>query len=122
MSSMMAPGVLVDAHGGVTALGSGGSNRIRTAILQVVSNMVDFGRTAEEATDSPRIHIESEVLNIEPGFPGGRSRELLDTYPQHCLFDRPNMFFGGVHSAGSTAGRGYHAYGDPRRAGAAIVL
>lgn len=122
MSSMMAPGVLVDAHGGVTALGSGGSNRIRTAILQVVSNMVDFGRTAEEATDSPRIHIESEVLNIEPGLPGGRSRELLEAYPDHRLFERPNMFFGGVHSAGATSRRSCHGYGDPRRAGAAIVL
>jgi gamma-glutamyltranspeptidase/glutathione hydrolase len=122
MSSMMAPAVLVDRRGGMTAMGSGGSNRIRTAILQVVSNMVDFGQSARAATDSARIHIETEVLNIEPGLPGGRSRDLLAEYPEHRLFDQPNMFFGGVHSAGISSGGSFHSYGDARRSGAAVIV
>ena len=122
MSSMMAPGLLLDRDGGMTALGSGGSNRIRTAILQVVSNIVDFHQSAEAAVDSPRIHIETEVLNIEPGLAGGRSRDLLDAFPEHRLFEQPNMFFGGVHTAGVSPSGHFHGYGDARRNGAAIVV
>lgn len=122
MSSMMAPSVLVDKQGGMTALGSGGSNRIRTAILQVVSNMVDFGQSAEAATASPRVHIETEVLNLEPGLSGGNDPSLLEAFPQHRLFEAPNMFFGGVHSAGIDASGSFSGNGDPRRNGAAIVV
>ena len=35
LSSMMAPTLILESDGAVTALGTGGSNRIRTAILQV---------------------------------------------------------------------------------------
>jgi gamma-glutamyltranspeptidase/glutathione hydrolase len=34
-------------------LGSGGSNRIRTAILQVVSNVLDFGMDIDDAVNAP---------------------------------------------------------------------
>ncbi|MDX1576417.1 MAG: gamma-glutamyltransferase, partial [Kiloniellales bacterium] len=44
MASMMAPTLAFLADGGVAALGSGGSNRIRTAILQVLSNLIDFAQ------------------------------------------------------------------------------
>ena len=43
MCSMMAPTVLVEADGTTVALGSGGSNRIRTAVLQVLLNLLEFG-------------------------------------------------------------------------------
>lgn len=122
MSSMMAPGVLLDKRGGMTALGSGGSNRIRTALLQMVSNMVDFGQSAGVATASPRVHIETEVLNLEPGLAGGNDPALLQTYPQHRLFEAPNMFFGGVHSAGVDSSGRVYCNGDPRRNGAAVVV
>jgi gamma-glutamyltranspeptidase/glutathione hydrolase len=122
MSSMMAPSLLMDGSGGMTALGSGGSNRIRTAILQVVSNMVDFGQSAEIATINPRIHIETEVLNLESGLAGGDDPALRAAFPQRRVFEHRNMFFGGVHSAGVGRSGRYHSNGDPRRNGAAIVL
>ena len=34
---MMSPTLLVDDEGRVTAMGTGGANRIRTAIVQVIS-------------------------------------------------------------------------------------
>lgn len=122
MSSMMAPSVLADRDGGMTALGSGGSNRIRTAILQVVSNMVDFGHSAETAIASPRIHIETEVLNLESGLAGGDSAALVEEFPQRRLFEGRNMFFGGVHTAGVSPSGGFYGNGDPRRNGVAIVV
>ena len=41
MASMMTPVIVHEATGGVTALGSGGSNRIRTAILQALLEPAD---------------------------------------------------------------------------------
>ena len=50
VASMMAPTVVLDgADRAELVLGSGGSKRIRTAILQVVSAVVDGGATVEEA-------------------------------------------------------------------------
>ncbi len=43
MSSMMTPAIVLDAKGALTALGSGGSNRIRTAMLQALLNLLVFG-------------------------------------------------------------------------------
>jgi len=41
MTSMMAPTILLERDGRTVATGSGGSNRIRTAILQVLLNLVE---------------------------------------------------------------------------------
>ena len=41
-----------------SSLGSAGSNRIRSAILQVVVNVVDRGMAAGAAIDAPRLHAE----------------------------------------------------------------
>ena len=49
IASMMAPSVLELAGGRQVAFGSGGSNRIRTALLQVASQLVDHGLSAAEA-------------------------------------------------------------------------
>ena len=52
LSSMMAPTIILEPDGTVTALGTGGSNRIRTAILQVAVNLLDHGMSLEDAVDS----------------------------------------------------------------------
>jgi gamma-glutamyltranspeptidase / glutathione hydrolase len=74
ITSMMAPGILTRKDGTVLAFGSGGSNRIRTAILQVILNLVDYGMPLDEATRSPRIHCEKAHLSVEHGFDPGRWR------------------------------------------------
>ena len=54
VASMMAPSVVVGADGTVAlAVGSGGSKRIRTAIVQVVSAAIDQGRPLADAVDGP---------------------------------------------------------------------
>ena len=47
LSSMMAPTIILEPDGTVIALGSGGSNRIRTAILQVAVNLLDHGMSLD---------------------------------------------------------------------------
>ena len=58
LSSMMAPTIILEPDGTVTALGTGGSNRIRTAILQVAVTLLDHGMSLEEAVEAPRLHVE----------------------------------------------------------------
>ncbi len=64
MSSMMTPAIVLDDTGAVTALGSGGSNRIRTAVLQALLNLLAFGMPLEEAIAAPRLHVEGDKLEF----------------------------------------------------------
>ena len=122
MSSMMAPSILRDQQGGLTAFGSGGSNRIRTAILQVVSNIADFDLDLESAIVKPRIHIETDVLNIEAGLPSETINRLTREFTEHRIFDQANMFFGGVHAVHLDPKGGAICMGDPRRNGIGVIV
>jgi gamma-glutamyltranspeptidase/glutathione hydrolase len=61
-------------------LGSGGSNRIRTAILQVISNIIDFKMSVDVAVNSPRVHWENNIFNIEPEFSEEEIKRLRSLY------------------------------------------
>ncbi len=118
ISSMMAPTLLIDPAGTLTACGSGGSNRIRTAILQFLLNRVDFGMSLEQAVVSPRIHHEGALLSLEPGFDEAVMDALRERFPEQHRWQEPNLFFGGVHAASlESGGRRLDAVGDPRRGG-----
>ena len=120
MSSMMAPSAVRWPDGRLLALGSGGSNRIRTAMLQVLVNLIDFELPLERAVLEPRIHFEDDLLSVEGGIDLERIRPLLEAYPSHHLWDGRNMFFGGTHCV-LAEGSGFQAFGDPRRGGAGLV-
>ena len=65
---MMAPTVVLGTDGEVElVLGSAGSNRIRSAILQVIVGVVDHGLHAHDAVLAPRAHFEDGVVYAEPG-------------------------------------------------------
>ena len=123
MSSMMAPSLIIDPTGRVTALGSGGSNRIRTAILQVLINLLNFDMPVEDAVSCPRIHYERGLLNVEPGFPDSAFVDLSQDHDDIKRWDELNLFFGGVHAVRSDVRRGvFDGAGDPRRGGVSIVM
>ncbi len=123
MASMMAPTAVVWPGGRVAVLGSGGSNRIRTAILQVLSNLIDFALAPEEAVTHPRLHWERGHLDVEPGFPATSVEALTAAYPDHRLWPELNLFFGGAHTALLDPTRGLaEGAGDPRRGGATVVV
>ena len=121
MSSMMAPGALRWPDGRLLAFGSGGSNRIRSALLQVLVNLIDFEVPLEAAVLAPRLHFEEGLLSVEGGIDLERIRPLLDAYPAHQLWEERNMFFGGTHCV-LAEGAGFQAFGDPRRGGAELVV
>ena len=121
MTSMMAPTALAWRDGRKVATGSGGSSRIRTALLQVLVNLVDFGMDVEAAVAAPRIHVEDSFLSVEGGFDPERIAPVLEAWPDHQLWDGPNMFFGGAHTVASGP-RGVEGAGDPRRGGVCAIV
>ena len=65
--SMMAPTVVLRDGEIELGLGSAGSNRIRSAIVQTVVRAVEEGMSADEAVRAPRLHFEQGVVQAEPG-------------------------------------------------------
>jgi len=123
MSSMMAPSLILHPDGLMVALGSGGSNRIRTAILQVILGILKFGAPVQEAVTLPRIHFERGLLNVEAGFDESVCNRLTEAFAQCKLWDAQNLFFGGVHAVEYDTSMGtLIGGGDPRRGGVALVV
>ena len=119
LPSMMAPTVVL--HDGVARLvvGSAGSNRIRSALLQVIVNVVDRGRAAQDAVDAPRVHYAPEGLFAEPGIP---VETLAATGLPVTLFRDANLYFGGCQAVVRDPATGALTGGaDPRRGGGVAV-
>ena len=156
MPSMMAPTVVMLADrrsrrspiGGEVelVLGSAGSNRIRSALLQTIVGVVDHGLGARAAVDAPRVHIEDGTLYTEPGIdleellgpdsptdpgsssPVGPGLDLptdpgsdspTDPRARVVEFGALNLFFGGVQAV-LRRGDAIEGAGDPRRGGVAV--
>jgi gamma-glutamyltranspeptidase/glutathione hydrolase len=123
MASMMAPTLALDNDGGIIALGSGGSNRLRTAILQVLVRLLDYAASVEAAVHGPRIHVENGVVHVEPGFAEGALDPLADGTWTLKRWPERSMYFGGVHVAYARPDRRIvRGAGDPRRDGACVVV
>ena len=107
--SMMAPS-LVECGGVVTALGTGGSERIRSALTRVIAGLVR-GVDLRAAIDLPRIHLDNDgVVQVEPGFPAEQVAALPRPLSQWRAED---FYFGGVHAVSSDG----VAAADARRGG-----
>lgn len=124
MPSMMCPTAILTEDGVVElALGSAGSNRIRSALLRTIVATVDEDLPIEEAVEAPRLHREGEIVYTEPGIPADELFEPRDdgaATPQELVsFRERNLFFGGVQAVGIDPDTGDHvAAGDSRRGGA----
>ncbi len=122
LSSMMCPMAVEWPDGRFAMLGSGGSNRIRSALLQVLLGVVDRGDALTDAIHAPRAHVEVDgtaQVDFEDIL-GERVREsILTAYPEATPWPDHSMFFGGVHAVARDPRGGVDATGDPRRAGCA---
>ncbi|MGB3137572.1 MAG: gamma-glutamyltransferase [Nodosilinea sp.] len=123
MSSMMAPTIVLQDGKPCLVLGSGGSNRIRTAILQVISNVLDFDMDIEAAVHAPRLHWERGALHLEPGFDRASIEAQGAACDDQCTWwQARNMFFGGVHAVAVNSDGVLSGVGDSRRGGACVVV
>jgi len=118
MPSMMAPTVVLCDGEVELVLGSAGSNRIRSALLQTIVAAVDHGMDAHSAVVAPRLHVEAGHLYVEPGVP---LDEVAPLRHQVVRFRSPNVFFGGVQAIRRDPATGeVTGAGDPRRGGVAV--
>ena len=122
MSSMMAPSLIERGDGTLIALGSGGSTRIRAAILQVILNHLVFEDTLTMAIERPRLHLENGRLSFEPGFPEAGMASLSGVVREFDPWPAKNLFFGGVHAAMRDRSSVFTAAGDGRRGGAVVLV
>lgn len=121
MTSMMAPSLLLRGGEPVLAMGSAGSNRLRSAILQTLVSIVDDGMTASAAVCRPRVHPEGGGVDVEGGVPEDAAAALLAEGHGLRRWGEMNLFFGGVSVAGRGV-TGLEGAGDPRRGGGAAVV
>ncbi len=76
MPSMMSPTVALRDGEVELVLGSAGSNRIRSAVLQTLIRVLADGMGAAAAIDAPRLHFEAGIVHAEPGISRGRAPRL----------------------------------------------
>ena len=114
LSSMLAPTVVLDNGKPCLVSGTAGSNRIRSVIVQLLTNFLCNGLDIHEATVAPRVHLEGGVLHAEPGVSEDVLQELEGTYAIE-RWKTLNVFFGGANSVTQDRGAG-----DPRRGGYAL--
>ena len=118
LPSMMAPTMVLGMGEAPPrlALGSAGSNRIRSAILQVVMGVLDRGLEIQDAIDAPRVHVEGDVAYVEPGLD---TAGLESDQRTIVRFSARNLFFGGAQAVQRDPRTGkLSGGGDPRRGGA----
>ncbi len=117
--SMMAPTVVLRDGEIELGLGSAGSNRIRSAILQTVVRTVEQRLPVAEAVRAPRLHFEQGVVQAEPGIEEEALRRIEAGGLPVARRPAINLFFGGVQAVARDRGTGaLSGGGDPRRGGA----
>ncbi|WP_052664932.1 gamma-glutamyltransferase [Nitriliruptor alkaliphilus] len=118
VGSMMAPSLLDRPGRPTVVFGSGGSERIRSALAQVVVRLVDEDRDLADAVLAPRVHLDtSGTVQVEPTWSDAAVAALADRWPVN-RWSVSDLYFGGVHAVATD---GQHV-GDPRRGGASRRL
>ena len=117
VGSMMAPSLLLRHGQPPVVLGSGGSERIRTAMTQVIVNLVDHGMDVPAAVAAPRVHWDGRVVQVEPGFDAEALADLAGHRPVN-VWQVTDLYFGGTHVVAADG----VAAGDHRRGGSTAVL
>lgn len=115
--SMMAPSV-VEFGDGLLVLGSGGSERIRSAMTRVITLMTGGDADIAAAIEVPRVHVDTAgVVQAEPGL-SQVQLEALRTFAPVNVWEERHFYFGGVNAVQVTGSGELRAHADPRRGGA----
>ena len=113
MPTLISPSLLIDKSGEVdVVLGSAGSNRIRSAIIQVINNYLFKKMSLKKSIYEPRLHLEEDCLYLESGIV--IDNKLVNNIKINSFKDI-NLFFGGVNAVTNT-----EAIADPRRGGVGL--
>ncbi len=116
--TMMTPTVVLHNGRPRLVVGSGGSARIRSAILQTLSNLLDYRLPLDEAVNLARVHLDGDVLQCEAGTDGRAVDELEGMGYRVNRWTTRSIYFGGAHSVARGDDGALWAAGDNRRGGA----
>ena len=119
--TMMAPVVVLEHGRPRLVVGSGGSIRIRSAILQTLSNLLDYQLPLDEAVNLARVHLDNGVLHCEAGYDPRAVDELEEMGYRVNRWTARSIYFGGAHSVARGPDSRLYAAGDNRRGGAAAA-
>ncbi len=122
VTSMMSPTVVVKDGEPRIVVGSAGSNRIRSAVLQTIVNVIDRGMSIKDAVKAPRVHFEDGMVQAEPGIDELALEAIQKAGTPVAQWDRTNLFFGGCQAVGRDSGGELAGGGDPRRGGAFVLV
>ena len=115
LPSMISPIIITKNNKPEIILGSGGSNRIRSANIQVIINLLIKKMSLEDAVSKSRIHLEGNNLYYEPEMNIPSHKDL--SHIKHIPFENKNLFFGGVNAVSIS-----EAVGDERRGGVGEIF
>jgi gamma-glutamyltranspeptidase/glutathione hydrolase len=119
VSSMMSPTLALRDGEVILGLGSAGSNRIRSAIVQTVVRVLEDGMDAGEAVRAGRLHFEAGTVQAEPGVDELGLADLERRGVPVVRWKRQNLYFGGAQAVARDPDSGeLSGGGDPRRGGA----
>jgi gamma-glutamyltranspeptidase/glutathione hydrolase len=116
MGSMMSPLIVLDGKQPVLLAGAAGGSRIRSALLQVLVNVLHRGMSPQEAINAPRLNPVPGKVHLEPGF-SAEVHERLARHDHVVEWRARDSYFGGVAAIGIDG-----AGADPRRGGEVRVL
>ncbi|HYT55049.1 MAG TPA: gamma-glutamyltransferase [Verrucomicrobiae bacterium] len=114
------PGMIFKDGKPYAALGLKGGHVQPQVQAQIISNLIDFGMTPQQAISAPRFnHIEGTKVGLEPEF-GNAVREEI-THRGHQVVDGNPESFGGTHAILIDPETGAFVGGsDPRKGGCAL--
>ena len=72
----MTPALVMGPDGVRMAAGASGGRRITNCVTQLISKVVDFGMSPQEAIDSPRVDCSLPVTSVDPRLPAEVVAEL----------------------------------------------
>ncbi len=123
LPSMIAP-TIAQGPAGLLVLGSGGSNRIRSVVAQVLYRVALRGETLDAAVAAPRVHAEEEAMWLEladrPN-PSAIIETLEGAFDEVSSFPFRDFFFGGVNAVFQDPVGRLSGVGDARRGGDVVL-
>ena len=122
MGSMMAPTLVQGDDGTLLALGTGGSERIRSSLSGVIARHLDHGSDIADAIGAPRVHPGDALTDIEPGHADETVEALEAGDVAVRAWAEADLYFGGVHAVRRAPDGSVLAIGDVRRGGAVAVV
>lgn len=121
--SSIAPTIVLKDKKPVLAIGSPGAGRIVATVIQLISNIIDYGMQPDSANYAPRFFCQKfdDYLHLESRIPESVREGLVKRGHKLKIYGDFDLFFGGAQmiSVDPVTGE-FIGSADPRRGGAAM--